>query len=279
MKNLFKYLLMASFFLHFCFSDFELKSYVMSLNINPDGTVHVIEDFLIFINGSYSIQLYENSFLLNDLASWSERTKLSELRPHISRAFVDLVNFRVRPVSVFNCNNIANTCFGKISIEYDVLPLSPNNPSLIEISQVKPRTKKYILWTKPFSFQLSKTDDIILPSDYSLKISIPDKASKIIFSRTPNNIEENPLLFRFDPSSSQNYYLGNERIFIWKSQTLSKFYFSFEMEQTPEEEINEFFLKLQSKLYNLFFLILNPPYLLSLVILSVAIYWIKKLDK
>ncbi|MCX8162947.1 MAG: hypothetical protein N3D10_00115 [Candidatus Micrarchaeota archaeon] len=268
------------FFLFFniLYADFELRNYVMSLTINPDGSVHVIEDFLLFINGSYSIQLYENSFVVNDIASWSERTKISELRPHISRAFVDLVNFRVRPVSVFNCNNVANTCFGKISIEYDVMPFT-NSSGLFEITQIKPRTKRYILWTKPFSFQLSKTDDIILPSDYSLKISIPDKATKIIFSRTPNNIEENPLLFKFDPVTSQNFYMGKERTFIWKSQTLSKFYFSFEIEQTPEEEIKDFFLNLQTKLFGLFIFILNPPYFLSLAILAISFYWLNKLEK
>ncbi|MCM8830588.1 MAG: hypothetical protein NC918_00105 [Candidatus Omnitrophica bacterium] len=246
----------------------------MSLTLNPDGTAHASEEFLLFINDSYSIKVYQDSFVLNDLASWSERTKINELRTHISRAYVDLVNLRVRPSPVFNCNNIANTCFGKISIDYDVRPIANNRDGILKITQYKPRAKLYSLLTNSFSFQVSKTDDIILPYGYSLKISVPENANKVSFSVMPNNIEQNPLLFRFDPSTSENYYLGKEKVFIWSSQTLSKFSFSYQIEQKPEEEIKDFFLSLQLRFSAFFFKLLHPPYLLSTLSIVLGLFWL-----
>lgn len=275
------FLVLVLFFLLFgiFYAELELRSYVMSLTLNPDGTAHATEEFLLFINDSYSIKLYQDSFVLNDLASWSERTKINELRTHISRAYVDLVNLRVRPSPVFNCNNIANTCFGKISIDYDVYPLANNTDGILKITKYKPRARLFSLLTKSFSFPVSKTDDIILPQGFSLKITIPENANKVSFSVLPNNIQQDPLLFRFDPATSQNYYLGKEKVFIWSSQTLPKFSFSYELEQKPEEEIKEYFSSIQLRFSNLFFTLLDLPYLISLISLAAGAFFLKTIEK
>lgn len=278
MKKLFLLLVLVCFLFNHIYAGIELRNYILSLTLNPDGTAHATEEFLLFLNDSYSIKLYQDSFMLNDLASWSERTGINELRTHISRAYVDLINLRVRPSSIFNCNNIANTCFGKISIDYDVLPIANNTFGILKIVKYKPRANRYSLLTNSFSFQVSKTDDIILPEGFSLKISIPENANRVSFSVMPNNIEQNPILFKFDPSTSQTYYLGKEKTFIWSSQTLSKFYFSYEIEQKPEEEIKEYFSSIQTKLSLLFFIFLEPPYLISFLSLLTGAIWLKSVE-
>jgi hypothetical protein len=276
MKKFIFLFLLLSFNIYF--AGFELRNYLFELTINSDGTAHATEDFLLFINDSYSITLYQESFVLNDLASWAERTNIPELRTHISRAYVDILNLRVRPTPVFNCNNLANTCYGKITLDYDIYPLKQNstNEGLIKMTKYKPRTTLYVLSTKPLSFQVSKTDDIILPQGYSFKISIPENSKRIVFSRVPNNIPEDPIYFRYDSSTAQTYYLGKERMFIWSSQTLSKFYFSFEIEQSPEDEVKEFFYSAQIFLSNLFSKLLELPYLIAAITFLVSIYWLIK---
>jgi len=261
-------------------ADFELKNYVMSITINQDGNAYCSEDFLIFLSDKYTTKVYEDSLVLNDLASWQERIKINDLRTHINRAYVDVEDIVVRPTPIFNCNNIANTCFGKITIEYKIKPLVNSKYGIVQINNYKPRMKEYIFMPKVLSFQTTKDEEsIILPQGYSLKITIPENANKIAFSITPNNIPEDPALFKFDPQSSKTYYIGKERMFIWQGRTLSKFYLSYEIEQQIEDEVKDYLKQLQASSLNLIFTLLHIPYFIVFVSYLILIIWLNRLNE
>lgn len=260
------------------FADFELRSLRVSLTLNPDGTAHATEEARLFMSGAQSISLYEESIIFNDLSSWTTRTGISDLRTHISRAYVDIVDLRVRPQPVDGCNNVAETCYANLILDYDIYPISSGTPGILKAHTYKPRTTQHSLRSEAFSFVRSKTDDIILPKGYSIEISVPENARAISFSRVPDNVAADSSLFRFDSQRGGNLYLGSHRKFIWANQTLSQFSLSYELEQSLEGEISTFFGSLQSKIFSLFFSESGLAYAICAATLLISAIWLHSIE-
>ncbi len=262
------------------FAGFELRSLKVSVYINSDGSAHATEEALIFMDSESSIRLYEDSVIFNDLSSWADRTQISDLRTHISRAYVDVVDLRVRPQPVHNCNNLAQTCFATLILDYDVFALSENTSGITKMSLYKPRTTRHVLNSDVFSFTRSKTNDIILPRGYSLQITIPQIAKAITFSKIPDNADDTShSTLNYDSVSGANQYLGELRSFIWENQTLSQFALSFEIENSLEYEISYFFSNLQSKLFGLLSSSDGIAYTLAGISFLFPLIWLHSLEK
>jgi len=278
MKKLYA-LAILLFFIAPLSAGFELRSFKVSLTLNPDGSAHASEVARLFIDGNSSIRLYEDSILFNDLSSWISRTEIGDLRTHVSRAYVDIVDLRVRPQPVEKCNNLAETCYATIILDYDIYPIDADSAGLVITDTYKPRTTKYSLRSEAFSFSRSKTDGIILPKGYEIEIAVPEDSKFITFSRVPDNVPDESSQFRYDSYSGNNYYLGSVKKFSWSNQTLSQFSLTYEMEQSLEGEISSFFSDMQSKIFLLIFSESGIAYILAAISLILPAIWLHSLEK
>ncbi|MEM4348391.1 MAG: hypothetical protein QXN37_02375 [Candidatus Anstonellaceae archaeon] len=260
-------------------SDFTMRSISVFIRINQDGSANVEEKFAIMMNGS-SRQIYEDTrAVFSDLATWRERTGLSEMRHHISRAYADIKNLRVIPQPIERCNPYLDLCHATLILAYEV-PASKEGSGLVRVDWYKPRTAKYSIQTPALSFEQTRTGDLILPPNTNIAFAIPPLAEKIYFSSLPSNVpEEDESQFRYDYTSNLRYYIGKERVFSWKGDMLSKFQFTFEIEFPLETEAIEFFKEAQAVVLRLF---LGPDGLAALLLFAAAassLYYFNRLEK
>lgn len=258
----------------FAFSNFELRKLDVQLTLNPDASAHATEAFRLFINGSQSKELYRSSMVYNDLSTWTDRTGISDLRTHISRAQADIENLRVRPQLPDACNQPADTCYGTITLDYDVYPHPSAGSGLLKALNYKPRTTRYSLQAQAFSFPLSKTGDIILPKEATLRVAVPDDATHLAFSRPPDNLAPEVALFRYDSKTNTTYFTGTQRDFVWTGETLSAFEVSYEREEPLDAEMLKFFTGLQRQIFGLF---LSPDGLAWLLVALLALVSVLRL--
>jgi len=246
------------------FADFAHKSLSVAANVNKDGSVNVEERLEIVLGGQSSRDLYEATrAAYSDLATWKNRTGLSEMRHHVSRANLDIENLRITPQAVERCNSFLGTCYATIVLDY-LVPSSQNGSGLIKVFRYKPRTARYSLAQDALSFEQTKTGDLVLPKGTTISITIPTSSEKIYFSSQPQNINDT-LLFRYDSQSNRRYYTGAERTFSWGGDALSKFEFTFEVESSLESEVLDFFRDFQQSVVAFF---LGPEGLAALFILA-----------
>jgi len=261
---------------------FELRSFSVDVNINNDGSSHVEERALIFITTAQSRELYEASRLNNDLSSWRELLGIEEIRQHVSRASVEVARFRFRAEAPERCNSIAGTCFASIVFDYDAIPVEKNDSArggIVGTYTYKPRTTRYVLNPVAFSFETSKTGDIILSKQTTLSITIPQDSQKIFFSRYPDNLADRTGNVLFDSKDNLNYYYGILRTFNWEGQTLSQFELSFEREESLEKEVLQFFRIVQGRVSSLLFSSEGPAIVLILAVAAASVIYINHMRR
>jgi len=260
------------------FASFELRSLNITITLNSDGTAHAVEQARLFITGNSSINLYEQSKVFNDLSSWTSRTGISDIRTHVSRLYVELEDLQVRPASVDRCNNLAQTCYATLTIDYNIYPITENSSGILQANQYKPRTTKYSLRSEAFTFERSKTDDIILPKETAIKLILPQNSRQITFAKVPDNLDTDSPLFVFAPDTGNTYYLGQAREFIWSSQSPFKFALSYETELSLEEEIVGFFSQLQAAIFLRLLSAEGLAYILAACTILLSIVWLHSLE-
>lgn len=260
-------------------ADFSMRSLNVFFNINKDGSVNAEEKLLMVINGTQSRELYDATrAAYSDLATWKDRTQLSEMRHHISRAATELSGLRVIPQAVSRCNSFIGICYATVQIDYSA-PAGQNGSGLVRVERYKPRTAKYYLVQEALSFEQTKTGDLVLPSGTNISIAIPASAQKIYFSTLPQNVEAETDSFRYDQSANVRYYTGPERVFTWQGDALSKFQFTYEIESPLESEVVEFFGSSQQAVIGMFF---GPEGLAALFIAAAAaatLYYFNRLNR
>lgn len=232
-------------------ADFSHKTLSVSANVNRDGSVNVEERLEIVITGQPSRDLYETTrAAYSDLATWKNRTGLSEMRHHVSRVNLNIENLRITPQAVERCNSFLGTCYATIVLDY-LVPASQNGSGLVKVVRYKPRTSLYSLVQDALSFEQTKTGDLVLPKGTTISITIPAASEKIYFSSQPQNFNETGA-FRYDSQSNRRYYTGKERTFSWGGDALSKFEFTFEVESSLESEVLDFFRDFQQSVVSFF---------------------------
>ncbi len=226
-------------------ADFSLRSLSVEANINKDGSVNVEERLEMAVNGQPSRELYEATrAAYSDLATWKNRTQLTEMRHHVSRANLNIENLRITPQALGGCNSFLGVCYATVILDYSV-PAAQNGSGLVKVSRYKPRTALYSLVPDALSFEQTKTGDLVLPKGTTISITIPASSEKVYFSSPPQNVNSGAVNFRYDPQSNLRYYMGGEKTFSWGGDALSKFEFTFEVESPLETEVLDFFSELQ----------------------------------
>lgn len=261
--------------------DFTMKSLNVFVNVNLDGSANVEEQLYAMMNGSQSRDLYEGTrSAYSDLSTWQERTNLSELRHHITRAKADISDIRVTPQTVERCNSFLGVCYANIVLTYKVNANGTLGSGLVKVERYKPRTANYTLIPEALSFEQTKSGDLILPAGTVISFSIPQAAEKIQFSATPENVaSEGAASTRYDQSQNINYYVGTKRIFTWKGDTLSKFHFTYEVEQPLESEVMAFFRDSQSSVISFLTGTQGIAALVLVATAAVSLYSLNRLSK
>ncbi len=246
-------------------ADFSTRSLMVFININLDGSASVEERLYMVMDGQPSRELYDTTrSAYSDLSTWQSRTGLSELRHHVSRAAAEITDLRITPQSIDHCNSFLGTCYATVVLDYKVAA-GKNGSGLVKVDRYKPRTALYSLQQDALSFEQTKTGDLVIPEGTNITLSIPQTAEKIHFSSPPQNIKAGEENFRHDQSSNIDYYVGSERLFTWRGDSLSKFEFTYEIESPLESEVLQFFQDSQQSLLQFFF---GPEGLAALIIIA-----------
>lgn len=247
------------------FAEFSMRTLKVFANVNLDGSVNMEERLEIEIAGSSAKELYEvTRSAYSDLATWKERTGLSEMRHHISRASAEVTDLRVTPQRIDYCNSLLGTCYATVVIDY-LVPADRNGSGLVKVDRYKPRTAKYSLLPEALSFEQTKTGDIVLPKGTNISLSIPQSSEKIYFSSPPQSIDSSDGNFRYDQSANVRFYTGKDRVFTWRGDSLSRFSFTYEIESPLESEVLDFFRGSQTRMVQFFF---GPQGIAALIIIA-----------
>jgi len=203
-------------------------------NINEDGGARVKEVIKFSVSGDYERSLYQKGFTENELSYWAVTTGLSEIKLHINPNKVVIRDFRITPKPLKSCNVFLDMCQGELVIEYDTYPqfdeetgLPITDTGIFSLEQYKPRTNRYSLNPDALSFTTTEQDDIILPDDVYLYVNLPKLRSNTYANPLPDDIEE-----------SQLEYVDE---FVWEDVILVKFSLEFDVEESLDEEIMDFF--------------------------------------
>ncbi|MEK6982322.1 MAG: hypothetical protein AABX38_05300 [Candidatus Micrarchaeota archaeon] len=199
-------------------------------DVKSDGSARVRESIRFFINTPYDTAVYENGFNKNDLSFWANATGINDVRLHVDPNKVDIQNFRILP-QPRKCNPFLNVCRGELILDYTVYPyLNINNDyinstGLFKTTYEKPRTTKYTLNPSALLFRTSDNGDVILDNNVYLVIIFPQ--SSLI-------LDVNPLPSDIVLPSKQSYLK-------WNNIALVKFSTVFEVEESIDKEVSEFF--------------------------------------
>ena len=256
---------------------FEMHSLQVTISVNPDGSAHAQEVISFVINSTESRDLYESTFKYNQLSDYAERIGLSDIRHHVSRAQADISGLRIRPQPVERCNELLGICQASLIFDYDV-NASANATGLFLTDNYKPRTTKFSLNPNALSFDTTTAGDIILNKGTTLTIVLPKDATKIYFSKEPDNIASEANA-QYEIDGNINYYVGPERKFSWSGETLPQFELSYEREDSLEGEIMQFFKKGQESLTAVVFSSQGIASFLIAAVLLASVLYINRLKK
>ncbi len=237
MKRLFLLLLLCTF----AFAEFKLQATDISVKIAEDGSAVVEEKLDLIAYGQYSMQLYESGYNKNTLASWQELTGISEIKTHLSARGVDIRNIVIRPQPLQKSKSGLEVWYGQIIIDYIALPVYDksgnvvNNTGIVLMDKYKPRTTRYTLNINAFDFDRTNTGDIKLGEETYLSITPPANAMLTYLNPITQDMHDT----RFPAQS---------RTLKWNGLTLVQFSLTYEVEQSLDKEVVEFFSRLQESM-------------------------------
>ena len=234
MKKLLLLLLLFSL----SFSEFNFQSAEVTLSdINGDGSASVRESIKFSVSGTYERSLYQKGFTENELSYWATTTNLDEIKLHIDANKVNIRDFRVKPQPLKGCNVFLDMCQGELIIEYTTHPQIDKNTSepvegtgIFSVEKYKPRTYKYSINSEVLSFTTTEQGDIILDDRVYLIVKPPQPRSNTEVNPMPDDVDESQLDYA-------------EQL-VWEDIILVKFSLSFEVEESLDEEVMDFFTDL-----------------------------------
>lgn len=245
------------------FATFSITALDVAMDVNEDGSAEVTENIHLLITSDYHISVYTNGMSKNDLASWSSMTGLSDIRYHVDNRKVDVQDVVVRPQPVSNCNPLADLCHGELKISYrvdayrDKDGVAVNDSGLFIADKYKPRTTRYTLNSGALTFEESELGDVILGENERLTISFPENV-KIL--------EATPL-----PEEMEKEELSGVNELSWENTVLARFSIIFEVEESLDSEVLQFFMNSRESLTGL---VTGPegPALVVLIVIILGAY-------
>ncbi|MEM2963531.1 MAG: hypothetical protein QXW70_02455 [Candidatus Anstonellales archaeon] len=224
------------------FSGFSTDRFALLISIDEKGNTYVEERLDITITSQQSIALYRSAIKSTELAKLRDILNLSDVRYHISGAYTNIQNVRLRLTPPYWCNEFKATCQATVFLTYDVAPIFLNNTkqksSVFFADAFKPRTTRYTLNTNSITIGSSEAGIIRVGRQENLTLLIPQNA-KAFMQPPPLEVEE-----RVGPG-------GKFKKYTWSGSEI--FEFSFEYEESLESEVLGFFGSFQRSIQNLIF--------------------------
>ncbi|MCC7552170.1 hypothetical protein KO317_00705 [Candidatus Micrarchaeota archaeon] len=271
MKISFKYVVLSILCLILVnFASFQIQSTDIRVYVQEDGSAKVTEDFTIYIQGDESIKIYEESSTTlsrNNIQSWFYKLQLPNLIYHIGGQQVNIENLVIIPEPV---QKIYDNGYTIISISYNVLPSSKFNnetdsKGLFVLKNIKPRTTQYTL--NKFAFlDTNENGDLILPQNTKLTFLLPEGAKITSINPVPDSLRD----------TLPPYYIST---IFWSKPIMPKFMLEFEIEETLEYEIVEFFYFIQTKITELIKGSEGVPIIIIIIIIVLSVFYIHKITK
>lgn len=203
-------------------------------DIDTDGSARVQENIKFVMFGDYSNSVYDSGISQNDLSYWSSSTALKDVKLHINAAKADIRDLRIRPQPRTKCNPIQGICHGELILDYMAYP-SYNNETLepesgtgiFTVSKYKPRTRRYTINPAALAFTTTADGNVILDDDVYLTINLPSDAVML---------DINP-----QPTDSDIALPAHVESLSWTDIVLVKFSLIFDVEDSIDKEVSEFF--------------------------------------
>lgn len=186
------------------FTDISLN---VTLQMNPDGTAHVIEESRISLDTQAESEKFTNamSSIGTTIDDWKKLTGSQNIKYH-TNAVPSNVNIAPR----------IQYSIGIVTLEYDA------SEPIFDSTQVNSRKTQYSLDQTKLSFQLSKTNALVIPQNTLFNVIIPHDA-------------------KFVKSVPQSSYQDG-KIYTWRGPyTIAKFEFIYERQQSLGAEVSDFF--------------------------------------
>ena len=234
-------ILFALLFSTVLFAEFALRDVEVAISdIQKDGSAHVKETIRFQVIGDYEKSLYETGFDNNDILFWANATGINDIKLHINPNVVDLKpnEFALRPQPLRSCNSGLNLCQGELVLEYTTYPIYNESTDLpvpdtgvFTIEIPKPRNTRYSINPSAFAFTTTDKGDLRLEKNIYLIIYPPIGAiikKEDDLNPKPENFER--VRFPAEPAELR-----------WQDMVLVKFTVIFDVEESLDKEVVEFF--------------------------------------
>ena len=257
-------LLVLFLFFSIACAGFRLESLEVTVSsIQKDGTATVNERIKLIIEGNSSKDLYDSGYAGNNtLAFWSMHTQIKDVKMHVNSGKVVVQNFRLQPQPQSGCNPFLNLCHGELRLSYTASPIIDSTTTgnaetrivqgtgLFIVEQYKPRTRKYSVNPNAFYFTTTEQGGIILDNNIYFTIILPEN-SQVLYEE-----DINPA-----PTELSGSIPGNVKKLMWNDMVMAKFALTFEVEESLDKEVTEFFTAMLDNFQNM----LNSQHGLSLI--------------
>ncbi len=223
------------------FAEFQLQNLDVSIKMNADGSAAVEERINLIIFGQYSRQLYESGFNTNTLSKWQEISNITEIKIHISARSTDIRNVLIRPQPLQRSLSLSDVWYGQIILSYSAYPYYDadgkvaNSTGIVLMDKYKPRTTRYVLNDNSLNFARTETGAIKLDEVITLSITPP----------------QNAMITYVNPITSDMHdanFPALSRTLEWSGLTLVQFSLEYEVEQTLDKEVVQFFSDVQQNI-------------------------------
>lgn len=221
-------------------AEFLLESVDVEVSgIQPDGSARVRESIKLIIQGDYSQALYDSGYSgysNNDLSFWSTTTGLKDVKRHINPSTVEMRDFTLTPQPRKKCNPVQGVCHGELILEYsasptynttDGLQVPMQGTGLFTIESYKPRTIRYTLNPEALSFMNTEQGNILLEDNVRFTMKFPSGTQVTKLNPFPEDVDVE-LPARISELT-------------WEDMVLVKFTLVFDVEESLEKEVSEFF--------------------------------------
>jgi hypothetical protein len=239
---------------------------VVVSDIQGDGSAKVHESIKFVILGNYSTSVYDSGISNNELSFWSTNTGLKDVKFHVNTAKVDVRDLRLRPQPRTKCNPIQGICHGELILDYSAFPSFANDSGgtmpvagtgLFTVDKYKPRTKRFTINPSALSFTANPEGSVILDKNVYLTVKPPQGSVLLDLNPKPEDLTMDL------PAHSDSL--------SWTDIVLVKFSLVFDVEESIDKEVSDFFSGILTKISSSF----GGPYglaLAGLVIILVGSY-------
>lgn len=211
---------------------FEDAGFTVAISVNPDGTAHVIESVQIIVAPAMA-DLYKESLRSTRLTidDWQRTTGSQNLRYHVLGGNVTPTNTHIFPQPLQRFTYVDRSV-AVITVEYDT------SAPIFTLSELGPRRTAYSLIPDTLSFE-NAPEGQILPENAVLIVNVLPN-SQVDLSRTFPR-----------PTTPTGSKMGTASAYMWNATggaiPLKTFEFTFQTEQSIDEEVGQFFAGVQLK--------------------------------